>query len=616
MARSSIAKGPNYIHPEKPSAVGSRNSANRDNRNEYSEASVIIGEQVDKIINHISSKLPPEALEKLHIGGTIKEMLHNYFNQGFQNMFNRYLVTVEDEMAKKFRHLVNRQESRNVNRYTPKEIPALLDAIGGVERFNSGKIENSIVNIFGHLQGHMHKGMFDIEHITNKLLREKADIGAFISDQNSYSIVKCYLKNNALKPEGVMDIRLVINIVESEILKPIYHYRAATQVIVKDIISTHILKLVDREIDDINSQLAVENQKKLSENDALLERLKKLENHIEFEEKGADSAQYDFVAHRFTDAIKGLGPEINHLECDPLGLKENIYRIVEEDNTRNDGFNKAVNILTGILDNAHLGYQHIQNFKNARRLVIREYAETNPKHLPDEQYSASLTYYNNQQLRELRTAYCQQLEEFEAEAEKIWQVYNRIFQEQKTVQGIVSFDDIAKNVLRENRAKAGTRRFQKETLSEEGKKEQWDEISFIIPEKSDREKINETFQAKRQKIKNKFAIIRERLKELYEWENPKERIIMEQRLDFLENAFEEFNSDFNPFQLQAGLVVDISMSTIKRKEVTINGMSLVLDDFLSHIASGFSDKTMISHQKQKASESQANIRQAFSAGSQ
>ena len=101
MARENIVKGPNYVHPEKPSAVGSRNSLNRNERDEYQEARIVIDEEVDKILNHIHAKLPPEVLEKLDVMGSVKSKLHNYFNQDFQNMLNRYLVTAEDEMNKK-----------------------------------------------------------------------------------------------------------------------------------------------------------------------------------------------------------------------------------------------------------------------------------------------------------------------------------------------------------------------------------------------------------------------------------------------------------------------------------------------------------------------------------
>ena len=40
-------QGPKIVHPEEPSAVGSRNSLNRDARDEYAEARQIIVEVVD-----------------------------------------------------------------------------------------------------------------------------------------------------------------------------------------------------------------------------------------------------------------------------------------------------------------------------------------------------------------------------------------------------------------------------------------------------------------------------------------------------------------------------------------------------------------------------------------
>ena len=88
-----IELGPEVFHPEIESAVGSRNSLARKGRLEYKESSVLIDEEVDKILNHISSKLPPEVLSKVDVMNGVKEKLHNYYNMSYQNMFNRYLTT-------------------------------------------------------------------------------------------------------------------------------------------------------------------------------------------------------------------------------------------------------------------------------------------------------------------------------------------------------------------------------------------------------------------------------------------------------------------------------------------------------------------------------------------
>jgi hypothetical protein len=72
----------------------------------------------------------------------------------------------------------------------------MLDQIGGADKFNTGEIEKSMVNMYGHLQGHIQRGMNDLENDTNALLRQKADVGAFIRGENAYSIVKCAFKDN------------------------------------------------------------------------------------------------------------------------------------------------------------------------------------------------------------------------------------------------------------------------------------------------------------------------------------------------------------------------------------------------------------------------------------
>jgi hypothetical protein len=39
------------------------------------------------------------------------------------------------------------------------------------------------------------------------------------------------------------------------------------------------------------------------------------------------------------------------------------------------GFNTAVNSLTSILDTSKMGYQYVENLKNARELIVREYED-------------------------------------------------------------------------------------------------------------------------------------------------------------------------------------------------------------------------------------------------
>ena len=116
-----LPKSPNVFHPTKPSAVGSRNSLAQEGRTQKDEYRQLIEEETENVLNDIAVKLPKEVLEQLDVMGGIKEKLYNYFNQNYQNMFNRYMTTSEDEMVKKIRNYVDKEENKVLARYTPKE---------------------------------------------------------------------------------------------------------------------------------------------------------------------------------------------------------------------------------------------------------------------------------------------------------------------------------------------------------------------------------------------------------------------------------------------------------------------------------------------------------------
>ena len=84
MGAIDLPKSPNIFHPEKPSAVGSRNSLAQEFRNQQEEVDLLLSEEVDKVMNHVSSKLPKETLSRMDIMGGLKEKLFNYYNQHYQ----------------------------------------------------------------------------------------------------------------------------------------------------------------------------------------------------------------------------------------------------------------------------------------------------------------------------------------------------------------------------------------------------------------------------------------------------------------------------------------------------------------------------------------------------
>jgi hypothetical protein len=291
-----LPRSPNVFHPTKPSAVGSRNSLAQEGRTQNEEFRRLVEEETDKVMKELQIKLPKPVLDKLDVMGGVKQKLYNYFNQNYQNMFNRYLTTSEDEMVKKVRNFVDKEESKALARYTPKEIVELLDQIGGADKFNTGEIEKSIVNIYGHLQGHVQRGLNDLENETNSLLRQKTDVGAFIRGENAYSIVKCSFKDNEKKPKTVTDVKLSVNILDSELISPIFHYQVTVEHLIKDQISKTILDLIDREVEQFKAQLVDEGKEELSDGEAMFEKMKRVPTYTDDEKEDEKSRRYTFLA--------------------------------------------------------------------------------------------------------------------------------------------------------------------------------------------------------------------------------------------------------------------------------------------------------------------------------
>ena len=610
MVRETIVKGPNYVHPEKPSAVGSRNSLNRNSRDEYQEAKNIVDEEVDKILNHIHAKLPPEVLEKLDVMGSVKSKLHNYFNQDFQNMLNRYIVTMEDEMNKKVRDLVDKEESRALNRYTPREITEILDRIGGSGTFNTEEVEKSVVNMYGHLQGHIERGVTDLETHTNALLREKQDVGAFIRGENSYAIVKCSFRDNVRRPKTVMDLKLSISILDSELISKIYHYQIPVDFLIKDVVAQHIHDLIDREIEETNNSLIDEGMEEMTGTDKIFERFRVMDKYIS-DEDTEDSKRYQFIAKRFLDAVDGLETEIDSDSSDALGIRENIRRIIESESIRNRGFNTAVNIITAILDSSKMGYQFIENYKNSRECIIREYEEEDETRLPDERYGIRLVYYDQEQLKALRDAYTAQLEELDREIMRLWNVCDGIYVQDRDSKGDEDWDTLAGRLLQTEPEK-GFRLFRpkRRAVVEEEKERLWNEISLISPNVTDVDELNPTKESEIEELGSRFPIMREKLRKAFGDSNEETRQVVEGRLVFLQDQFEQFTNLINPYHIQPGLLLDIDITSIKKKKTTMMNMANVINEFLYSISKGYTDITFANLSKSRLFE-RSDIDQEF-----
>ena len=609
MGAIDLPKSPNVFHPEKPSAVGSRNSLAQEYRDQQAEVNQLLEEETNKVIHHINSKLPKDVLERLDVMGGLKEKLYNYFNQNFQNMFNRYMVTSEDEMVKKVRNYIDKEETKVLARYTPKEIANLLDEVGGADKFNTGEIEKSMINMYGHLQGHIQRGVNELENVTNSLLRQKTDTGAFIRGENAYSIVKCAFKDNILKPKTVTDVKLSVNILDAELISPIYHYQVTVEYLIKELLSKHIIDNIDKEIERMKDQRIDQGLEEISDSEIIFSKLTKVENFTEDDIENPKSRRYSIVGKHIMERIADLRAEIDPESFDQLNVRENLKKIVDIENIRTRGFNTAVNSITAILDVSKMGYQYIENLKNARELLIREYEDTDVANLPDERYQVRMRYYDNAQLIEERKFYDVQMRSFETEIQHLWDVLEVIYESGKPAFRVIDYNDLAakqRNRIRKMiKAKTGDPMY-------EDIAKVWDEITFVKPAETEVERMNRTYVYEKNKIRQKIILMRSRMKQMYDYQYPIERRVMENRLAFLEREYNKYDYILNPYHIQPGLLLDVDITSIKRKKATLDAMANVLNEFLHGVSKGFQDAAFASFSRRRSTV-RADINQSFGA---
>jgi hypothetical protein len=537
-----------------------------------------------------------------------KRNFYNYVNQNYQNMFNRYVVTSEDEMVKKIRGFIDKEETKQLARYTPKEIAEMLDQIGGADKFNTGEIEKSMVNMYGHLQGHIQRGMNDLENETNSLLRQKTDVGAFIRGENAYSIVKCSFKDSASKPKTVSDVKLSINMLDSELISPIFQYQATVEYIIKEQISKTVTEMIDREIESYQDELVDEGKEELTDTELMFEKIKRVPDYTDDDTENEDSKRYTFMAKSLVDKIEGLRAEVDPEEFDPLNIRENIKKIVDMENIRNRGFNTAINNLTSILDTSKMGYQYVENLKGARELILREYEDTDVDLLPDERYSIRLKYYDSAQLIKQRDMYDKQMDAFQQEISQVFDVVEVVYQDNKKMFAISDYDDLAKKV----KGKVNKRREANGDPLYDEQEKNWNEIMRIREEDTDVERLNKTYLYEKDLLKKMLKKSSEKVSSTFGYQNPKARVVIDERISFLKREFDDFDYLINPYHVNPGLLLDVDITSIKRKKYTLNSMANVLNEFLNGISKGFQDAAFASF-KRRRSTVRDDINQSFTA---
>ncbi|MCS7204302.1 MAG: cytoplasmic filament protein CfpA [Leptospiraceae bacterium] len=599
MAAGQFPKSPNKVDPIIPSAVASRTSLVWEGRNKIAESKKIVDDAAARVRDFVQTKLPPEIAKDVDIMASIEDKIYNYVNQAYVNMFNRYTITVEDEMMKKVRDFVDKEEMRVLARYTPREISELIDKLAGADKFNTGEIEKSIINMYGHLQGHIQRGVNDLENETNAILRQKTDVGAFVRGENAYSIVKCVFKDNLYKPKTVTDIKLSINILDSELISPIFHYQTTVEYLLKDTLAKHIMELIDREIEKLKEEIIDSGRPELTDGEIMFEKIKLVDKFTDDNASDPNSKRYAILAKKFLDKIEGLRAEIDQEDYDPLNMRERIKAIIDDENIRNRGFNTAVNTITSILDTSKLGYQVCDNKKNARECLIREYEDEDETQLPDERYSIRLVYYDQSQIRELKRIYDARMNAFIREVDAVMDVVEELYQRSKRKFGglkkiIKDFEDLAEAVMPKKWVK------ERNAVNSDPDEIQWNKLKYRDPVNTFVEKNNRTYTVEIKNTSQKLKEIRQRLHQMYGYQNPIERVVIEERVNLLEQQFNKFIYEINPHHLQPGLLLDIDISTNKRKQYMMKAMANVLNEFLHSVSKGFADAAFATFKRRRS----------------
>jgi hypothetical protein len=470
----------------------------------------IFREHSGRFSKRLGAKLPAEAMPRLD------EKVYNFISQNYRIISGSIPLSLQSH--NELIHHGSAEKNAAVNNTA---IEMMLESLGGADRFNTGEIEKSTKQW----------GIDDLEAHTNNMLRRKAGIGSVVNSQKANSVAACVFKDNAKKPKTVTDLRLTVNIPETELIDPETRFKAGAAYLVKEIICKRLHESIDREIN------------------------------------AEDNDPDDFL-----DRFLNQRVEINSADLEQHLQKIDKHDEIEE--LRDKGFAAASNLIVSILNAVNLDCQFLENHKEKRELMIREYEETDEDVLPDEHYQIMLRYFSKARLLEEREVYNERLRALSVETQRFWDLLEVIYQDSKSVFKVNDFEDLVRknksriNELIKNRAGGGAGYYDPQNPVE---------APLAAP------------QGEKQKIQVLLARMEERIKNISDSMYPVERQISEERLSILKNELSCIEDGINPYNLQPGILVDIDLTSIKRKRTTLDSIAAALGRFLNSVSSCFND---------------------------
>ena len=489
-------------------------------------AARIIQDETDTIVRYLGARLSGDAVKALDAKNGLKVKIGGVIEENFREMLALY----QAGNAGGRRGNVLSGDAGSWAAASRNDLAAIAGKIEKTGKFNTGDIEKENAPRWG---------LRDAETKGGGALRQgerQSEGGAFCSGENAGSVVQCVFRDNPLKPKTVTDIRLSFAIPDAGLISPAFQYRAAVEYFVREIIGGRLIENIDRETSNM-----------------------------------AEGEESEVSAKEFLEKITDVQPDFAAAGSPLPGGKT---AAMEE--LRGRGFAAAVDSLVAALEGNRLDYQFIEKQMNRREACIREYEDAETETLPDERFQIKMQYMDREQLAEERKAYDAQVKSFITEVQHLWDLVEVIYQDSKSVFKVNDFDDLAKK--NKSRIKYLIKDRTGEPLYENIAKV-WDEITFVRPAETDLQKASPDYGFEKNWIRDRFARIRERIQNTVDFMNAAEQRITEERLASLEREFFRFEHIINPFRFEAGLIVDLEITTIKRKMTTFNAVADTLNQF-------------------------------------
>ena len=490
MGTVDLPKSGKTARPQTRDAYHSRTGENR-----QESLDRIIQEQAGRFLSRLGAKLPADYIPS-------NEKVHNFISLNYRILCGSFPAVHDSAVC-----------AENNSAVKNTAIKMMQESEGGVDRFNTGEIEKSRADSQG--------GAGDLEAYTDNILRHKAGVGSVVDSQKADLVVACVFKDNAKKPKTVTDLRLSINIPETQLIDSESRFVASAAYLTREIICKYLSESID------NSEIL----KTASKEEAV----------------------------KFLDGLLNGRMEIYPSDHDEYLQNLDVSDEIEE--IRNRGFSDAANMIVSILNAVNLDCQFLENFKDRRELLIREYEDTDDSVLPDERYQIRLRYFSRKRLLEERAVYDRRLKNLSVETLRLWDLLEVIYQDSKSIFKVNDFEDL----VRKNKNRI---------------KDPFD------PQKP----VEETLAApngEKETVRVLLAKLEERIKSISDSMYPVERHITQERLSLLENEFSYFENCINPYNLKPGLLVDIDLTSIKRKRTTFDSVSAALGRFLDNVSGCF-----------------------------